>query len=60
MNNSLPFKLQERESDKSSKEIEQRKEPQNTHTQIKQGHVTLRAELQSTALTLNYLATSAA
>ena len=42
MNNhiySTLFKIQERTSDRRSKEIEQRKESQNTH--IKQGHVTL-------------------
>ena len=33
------FKIQERKADRRSKEIEQRKESQNTH--IKQGHVTL-------------------
>ena len=55
------FKTQERESDRS-KEIEQRKELQNTYsTQTKQqGHVTLSTELQSTALTLNFLAASTA
>ena len=56
MNNhiySTLFKTQEREPDRRSKEIEQRKESQNTHTQTKQqGHVTLSTELQSTALTL--------
>ena len=34
------FKRQQREPDRS-KEIEQRKESQNTRTQTKQGHVTL-------------------
>ena len=34
------FKIQERKSDRS-RDIEQRKELQNTHTHIKQGHVTL-------------------
>ena len=33
--------MQERESDRRSKEIEQRNESQNTHTHIQQGHVTL-------------------
>ena len=64
MNNhiySTLFKTQERESDRRSKEIEQRKESQTTHTQIKQqGHVTLSTELQSTALTLHFLAASTA
>ena len=53
MNNhvySTLFKTQERESDRRSKEIEQRKESQNTQTK-QQGHVTLSTELQSTALT---------
>ena len=55
------FKTQERESDRRCKEIEQRKESQNTHTQTKQqGLVTLSTELQSTALTLNFLASSTA
>ena len=49
MNNhiySTLFKTQERESNRRSKEIEQRKESQNTHTQTKQqGHVTLSTEL---------------
>ena len=56
------FKTQERESDRRSKEIEQRKNRKKTHTQTKQGHVTLSTELQSTALTLQpqrfYLITS--
>ena len=40
------FKTQERESDRRSKEIEQRKESQKTHIQTKQqGHMTLIAEL---------------
>ena len=54
MNNhiySTLFKTQEREPDRRSKEIEQRKESPKTHTQTKQGHVTLSTELQSTALT---------
>ena len=59
MNNhtySTLFKTQERESDRRSKEIEQ---SQKTQTQTKQqGHVTLSTELQSTALTLNFLAAS--
>ena len=63
MNNhiySTLFKTQERESDRSSKEIEQRKEHKK-HTHTKQhGHVTLSTELQSTALTLNFLAASTA
>ena len=44
MNNhifSTLFNIQERKSDRRSREIEQRKESQNTHTHIKQGHVTL-------------------
>ena len=44
MNNhiySTLFKIQERKSDRRSREIEQRKESQNTHTHIKQGHVNL-------------------
>ena len=64
MNNhiySTLFKTQERESDRRSKEIEQRKESQKIHTQTKQqGHVTLSTELQSTALSLNFLAASTA
>ena len=59
MNNhiySTLFKTQERESDRSSKEIEQRKESQKTKKQ-KQGHVTLSTELQST---LNFPAASTA
>ena len=62
MNNhiySILFKTQERESDRRSKEIEQRKESQKKK-QKKQGHVTLSTELQSTALTLNFLAASMA
>ena len=47
------FKIQERKSDRRSKEIEQRKESQNTH--IKQGRT-----CDLTALTLNYLAASMA
>ena len=42
------LKIQERKSDRRSKEIEQRKESQNTH--IKQGRT-----CDLTALTLNYL-----
>ena len=39
------FKIQERESDRRSKEIEQTKESQNIHTQTKQqGHVILSTE----------------
>ena len=55
MNNiySTLFKIQERKSDRRSKEIEQRKESQNTH--IKQGWT-----CDLTALTLNYLAASKA
>ena len=52
MNNhiySTLFKTQEREPDRS-KEIQQRKESQNTHTHTKQGHVTLSSELQFTGL----------
>ena len=64
MNNhiySTLFKTQERESDRSSKEIEQRKESQKTkQKKKKQGHVTLSTELQSTALTLHFLAASMA
>ena len=64
MNNhiySTLFKTQERKSDRRSKEIEQRKEPQNAHTQRKQqGHVTLSTELQFTSLMLNFLAASTA
>ena len=55
MNNhiySTLFKIQERKADRS-KEIEQRKESQNTH--IKQGRT-----CDLTALTLNYLAASMA
>ena len=48
------FKIQERKSDRRSKEIEQRKESQNTH--IKQDGQTC----DLTALTLNYLAASMA
>ena len=63
MNNhiySTLFKTQERESDRRSKEIEQRMESQK-NTQTKQeGHVTLSTELQSTALTLQFLAASTA
>ena len=47
------FKIQERKSDIRSKEIEQRKESQNTH--IKQGRT-----CDLTALTLNHLAASMA
>ena len=47
------FKIQERKADRRSKEIEQRKESQNTH--IIQGRTR-----DLTALTLNYLATSMA
>ena len=53
------FKTQEREPDRRSKEIELRKESQKTQTK-QQGHVTLSTELQSTALTLNFLAASMA
>ena len=56
MNNhicSTLLKIQERKSDRRSKEIEQRKESQNTH--IKQGQTCDR-----TALTLNNLAASMA
>ena len=64
MNNhicSTLFKTQERESDRRSKEIEQRKESQKNKTQTKQQeHVTLSTELQSTALTLNFQAASTA
>ena len=38
------FKTQERESDRRSKEIEQRKESQKTQTK-EQGHVTLSTEI---------------
>ena len=54
MNNhiySTLFKIQERKSDRRSKEIEQTKESQNTH--IKQGRT-----CDFTALTLNYLYSS--
>ena len=64
MNNhiySTLFQTQERESNRRSKEIEQRKESQRTLTQTKQqGHVTLSTELQSSILTLNFLAASTA
>ena len=56
MNNhiySTLFKIQERRVDRRSKEIQQRKELQNTH--IKQGRT-----CGLTALTLNYLAVSMA
>ena len=43
------FKTQERESDRSSKEIEQKESQKHTKKQ-QQGHVTLSTELQSTAL----------
>ena len=62
MNNhiySTLFKTQERKSDRRSKEIEQRNESQKTQTK-QQGHVTLSTELQSTALTLHFLAASTA
>ena len=48
------FKTQERESDRTSKEIEQRKESQKNTQRKQQGHVTLSNELQSTALTLDF------
>ena len=60
MNNhiySTLFKTEERESDRSSKEIEQRKESQKTKKQ-KQGQVTLSIEVQSTALMLTFLYSS--
>ena len=63
MNNhiySTLFKTEERESDRRSKEIEQRKESQKLTQTKQQGHVTLSTELQSTALTLNFLAASMA
>ena len=51
------FKTQERESDISSKEIEQRKESQKIH--IKKTRTCDRSnEIQSTALRLSYLAAS--
>ena len=56
MNNhiySTLFKIQEGKSERRSKEIEQRKESQNTH--IKQGRT-----CDLNALTLNYLASSMA
>ena len=63
MNNNIYstlFKTQERKSDRRSKEIEQRKESQKNKQTKQQGHVTLSTELQSIALTLNFLATSTA
>ena len=64
MNNhiySTLFNTQERESDRRSKEIEQRKELQKQNTKKKKkGYVTLSTELQSTTLTLNFLAASTA
>ena len=51
------FKTQQTQSHTRRKEIEQRKESHKTHTK-QQGHVTLSTELQSTALTLHFIAAS--
>ena len=54
-NVSTPKEFKKENQTEETKKIEQRKESQNTHTQTKQGHVTLSTELQFTALMLNLL-----